>query len=362
MNEPNFERNYSCPEPRSGGFKNSCLMMFFGFALAGVLLFVASIIIINSLSSGIGNAVGQIASSKSNSLGDKYRYSFVSGSEKHDETILIVPINGIIISRVEPSLGGSQYVSAEEVCEVLRFAAEDAMIKGVIISIDSPGGEVVASDKIYRAILSLRKKNIPVIAQMGSLAASGGYYIAAGCDYIIANPMTTTGSIGVIMSALKYYDLMQKIGVATENYTSGAMKDMLSGSRPTNMVERALVQQHVNAVYDQFVQIVADGRPGLSVEKIKNSEIGDGRIFLGTQAKELGLVDTIGYEKDAELKVAELAKLKNYRVVKVQRSFSIMNLLMSAETVFKPASIALPGATPYKLEMGKLYFLPNFGQ
>lgn len=362
MNGQNIDQNYSRPQVRSSGFMNSCLMMVLGFALGCVLLFIGSIIIIKSLSSGVSNVVGQIASNKPQSLGDKYRYKVISGSEQSGNGILVVPVNGIIIGRVEPSLGGSQYVSAEEICEILELAGKNSMIKGVIISIDSPGGEVVASDKIYRAILDLRKKRIPVVAQMGSLAASGGYYVAAGCDYIIANPMTTTGSIGVIMSALKYYQLMEKIGVATENYTSGAMKDMLSGSRPTGLEEKTLVQQHVNAVYDQFVQIVADGRPKLSVEKIKGTEIGDGRIFLGTQAKELDLVDAIGYEEDAVNKVAELAGVTKYHVVKVERGFSLMNLLMSAETVLKPTSITLPGAAPYKLEMGKLYFLPNFGQ
>jgi len=139
------------------------------------------------------------------------------------------------------------------------------------------------------------------------------------------------------------------------------MKDMLSGSRPTGIEEKTLVQQHINAVYEQFVQVVAEGRSGLTVEKIKNSEIGDGRIFLGTQALQLGMVDELGYEKDAELKAVKMANLKEYKVVRVRRGFSLKNLLMSAESTSK-LNIALPGVAPYRLEAGKLYFLPDFQQ
>lgn len=362
MSETYRDSNGNNVEPRPHRFFNSCLLILCGFALAGILLFVTLFIIIGSLSSGIGSIAEQLAATKTKSLGDKYEYNYVSGIEDAKETVLIVQINGIIVNRLESSFGSThQYTAADEVCEILDLAALDSTVRAVVISIDSPGGEVVASDRIYRAILNLRRNRTPVIAQMGSLAASGGYYIAAGCDYIIANPMTTTGSIGVIMSALKYYELMAKIGVSTENYTSGRMKDMLSGSRPTGIEEKTLVQQHINAVYEQFVQVVAEGRSGLTVEKIKNSEIGDGRIFLGTQALQLGMVDELGYEKDAELKAVKMANLKEYKVVRVRRGFSLMNFLMSAESTSK-LNIALPGVAPYRLEAGKLYFLPDFQQ
>ncbi len=333
--------------------------------LFGCLLIGGVIILTISFFSMIGKALENLAPAISETAltinGQKFEEIAVT-EDYSPNKIMLIPVTGIIIGRSEDTFGGSNYASADQLCSMLEQAEKDPEVKAVILRIDSPGGEVVAADRIYRAILKTRKAGKPVIAQMESLAASGGYYIAAGCDYIVANPMTTTGSIGVIMTALKYYELMQKIGVQTENYTSGKMKDMLSGARPTGPEEKVLVQQHIDKVYNEFVAIVAAGRPELTVEKIKNSEIGDGRIFLGTQALELKMVDALGYGPEALAKAVEMAKISSYQVVMLKKSFSLLNLLYEFSAKTNRMDVRLPGDNRVSLEAGKLYFLPAFNQ
>ncbi len=346
------------PVRKGAGMVSCCIISFVLLLILGII--VALVVGLAGMVSGFS---GDSIEHQLTISGQKFEQISVSGYSSSNK-ILLIPVSGIIVGRTQEGFGSSAYVSADYICSLLAQARNDCAIKAVILRIDSPGGEVVASDRIYRAILETRKRGIPVVAQMESLAASGGYYIAAGCDYIIAHPMTTTGSIGVIMSALKYHDLMQKIGVQGENYTSGRMKDMLSGARPTTPEERLLVQDHINRVYDEFVKIVAEGRKELTVEQIKGTEIGDGRIFLGTQAKELKLVDDVGYNADAEAKAAELAGIDDYQVISLRRSFSLRSLLFEAAGSSRQVDIRLPGSTTnsFSLEAGKLYFLPAFNQ
>ncbi len=345
------------PPAKSSNMASCCIISFVILLILGII--VALVVVLAGMVSGFS---GDSLEHQLTISGQKFDQVSVSGHSSSNK-ILLIPVSGIIVGRTQEGFGSSAYVSADYICNLLEQARNDYTIKAVILRIDSPGGEVVAADRIYRAILETRKDGIPVVAQMESLAASGGYYIAAGCDYIIAHPMTTTGSIGVIMSALKYHDLMLKIGVQSENYTSGRMKDMLSGARPTTPEERLLVQEHIDRVYDEFVKIVAEGRKELTVEQIKGTEIGDGRIFLGTQAKELKLVDDVGYNADAEAKAAELAGIEDYQVIALRRSFSLRNLLFEAAGSSRQVDIRLPGSSnSFSLEAGKLYFLPAFNQ
>lgn len=350
----------SAPTPKKGPKFLSCFLIS---AIILSILGLFMIIIVGLVALAVIDFGGDTAEQQLTIDGQRFDQIYISG-ESSENKILLIPCNGIIVGRSQDSFGASSYLSADYICSLLDQAAKDDSIKAVILRIDSPGGEVVAADRIYRAVLAVRKAGVPVVAQMESLAASGGYYVAAGCDYIIAHPMTTTGSIGVIMSTFKYYDLMQKIGVQAENYTSGNMKDMLSGTRPTSPEEKQLVQQHIDRVYDQFVQVVADGRKkqGLTVDKIKNSIIGDGRVFLGTQALELKLVDALGYNTDAEKKAAALAGIDEYQVVSLRRGFSLRNFLFEAFASSRQLDVRLPGGNSLSLEAGKLYFLPAFNQ
>lgn len=180
------------------------------------------------------------------------------------------------------------------VSQLVNFK-KDKRIKAIILRIDSPGGGVGPSQEIYREIRKTIKTK-KVIASMGSLAASGGYYIASAANKIMANPGTITGSIGVIMEFIQIQDLLKKIGVSLEVLKSGEFKDIGSPHRKMSKREKELIKGLIIEVQNQFVDAVARGR-NLPVEQVQ--EIADGRIFSGAKAKELGLVDSLGNFRDA---------------------------------------------------------------
>ena len=195
---------------------------------------------------------------------------------------------------------------------------------------------------------------------MNSIAASGGYYIAAGCRPIIANKLTLTGSIGVIISTYNYQKLFEKIGLQSEVYTSGRMKDMLNGGRARTPQEVEVIQKLVNNTYDVFVNIVAKSR-NIPAEKIKTSIIGDGRIFDGQQALKLGLVDKLGYFKDAVAEAVNLAGIEgNYAVIRYEETFSFSRFFDLMSSRAQPVNISLQGepANTFRPQKGRLYYLP----
>ncbi|MEW5855078.1 MAG: signal peptide peptidase SppA [Myxococcota bacterium] len=210
-------------------------------------------------------------------------------------------------------LGGGSGAGADDVVSALRAAEEDDNIKAVVLRVDSPGGDSLASDLIWAAVKSLRKKK-PVIASFGDLAASGGYYVSCGADLIIAEPTTLTGSIGVFALRFELKDLMDRFGVTTYEETRGKVA---GGGlhRPMSDEERALMERFVGVTYEQFLERVREGRK-FSDEKVR--EIAQGRVWTGVQAKEIGLVDELGGLPEA----IELAKarvgLKGDRTVEIQ--------------------------------------------
>jgi len=188
----------------------------------------------------------------------------------------------------------------------LREAREDDSIKAVILRINSPGGSAAASQEVGEEIDRLREAGKVVVTSMGDVAASGGYWLAAKTDYIVANPATMTGSIGVIMRFQELKGLYDKLGITDNTIKSGPLKDIGSEARPMTPAERQLLQGMVNDIYEQFVDVVAEGRD-LPREKVK--ALADGRIFTGRQAKEAGLVDELGNFYTAVEKTRELAHL-----------------------------------------------------
>ncbi len=173
-----------------------------------------------------------------------------------------------------------------------------------MLRINSPGGSVAATQEIVQEIRKLRKNNKVVVASMGDVAASGGYYIASQADSIVADPGTLTGSIGVIMQIANVQDLFKKIGVKTETIKSGKFKDIGSPFRELSVQERDIFQNLINDAYDQFVTAVAEGR---KMDRAKVLEVADGRIFTGTQAKAAGLIDEYGNLQEAILLAASKA-------------------------------------------------------
>ncbi|MGD9141582.1 MAG: signal peptide peptidase SppA, partial [bacterium] len=173
---------------------------------------------------------------------------------------------------------------------------EDSSIRALVVRVESPGGGVAASQEIYEALRNVRDSGTPVIVSMGGIAASGGYYVACGADSILANPGTLTGSIGVIMNFPMARELMRKVGLEWEVLKTGEFKDTGSFARPMTDRERALLEEILFDVYDQFVSVVSTER-NMTVDEVK--KIADGSVYTGRQALEMGLVDRLGGLRDA---------------------------------------------------------------
>jgi protease IV len=177
----------------------------------------------------------------------------------------------------------------------LRRAGKDESLKAVVLLINSPGGSAPASAAIYREVMRLRQRK-HVVACMTDMAASGGYYVAAACEKIVAESSTLTGSIGVRFGGMSYYGLMQKLGVTDATQTAGKYKDTGSPLRAAKPEEKALIQGMLNSIYDQFIEAVHEGR-GMDVARVRR--LAEGRVYTGAQAKQVGLVDDIGDFYDA---------------------------------------------------------------
>lgn len=239
---------------------------------------------------------------------------FSDGFMESDNQIAIVEIQGMI--------SGSR-----ETVRQLRKFQHDPKVKGIIVRIDSPGGAVGPSQEIYNAVARIREEGgKKIVASMGSVAASGGYYIASAADTIFANPGTLTGSIGVIMAFSNIQDLIEKIGIRPEVIKSGAFKDVGSPVRPISSKERKLLQNLVDDVYQQFVDDVAKGR-NLPTEVVRR--LADGRVYTGRQALALKMVDRMGGLQDAiDLLAAQAGIAGSPKIVQEEEKVSLMDWLL----------------------------------
>ncbi|MDP2278349.1 MAG: signal peptide peptidase SppA [Nitrospirota bacterium] len=215
-------------------------------------------------------------------------------------------------------------MDSKNTVDEIKGYLKDPSIKALVLRVDSPGGAVAPSQEIYEEVkkAALKKK---VIVSMGSVAASGGYYISAPADRIIANPGTLTGSIGVIMEIPNIEGLMNKIGVKTEVIKSGRHKDIASAFRKMGKEERLILQDVLDDVHEQFIKAVSDGRK-IPFDEVK--KLADGRIFTGRQAMEARLVDELGTLEDAIAAAGRLAGIKGEpEVVTKKERFSIVDIL-----------------------------------
>ncbi|MGO9138695.1 MAG: signal peptide peptidase SppA [Syntrophales bacterium] len=209
--------------------------------------------------------------------------------------------NKVGIVKVEGFIGDTR-----DVLEQLSQFGKDDSVKAVVLRIDSPGGGVASSQEIYEAVIDLKKKK-NVVTSMGSVAASGGYMIACATDKIVANPGTMTGSISAIMHFANAEELLKKLGLKASVVKSGKFKDIGSPVREMTSEERALIQDVVDDIYDQFLDLVARDR---KIPKENLRKIADGRIFTGRQAQKLGLVDYLGDMGYAVTLAGEMAGIK----------------------------------------------------
>jgi protease-4 len=275
------------------------------------------------------------------------------GSDPHDK-IVVIPLAGIIAFEAEGSLGDSM---VEDFKLALKQAADDPDVKAVVIEIDSPGGEITASDVLNDALRNFDADK-PVIVYFNSIGASGAYYMACGGDWIMCNDTTFTGSIGVIISTLNYRDLFGKIGLESVVFKSGKFKDMLNGAREMSPEEKEYVQGLVMQSYDRFLGLVAASRK-LDPEKLRAGPA-DGRILSGTDALREKLVDQLGYIEDAYAKACELGQAPEATIVRYSRNYQFGKFLQFlSESRAAKIQLDLPGKHT-ALEPGRVYLLPPF--
>ncbi|EAD5841802.1 TPA: signal peptide peptidase SppA [Listeria innocua] len=245
------------------------------------------------------------------------------------DTIAVLSVDGTIQDTGEASSLFSEtgYNHAFFMDQLEEVRNNDA-IQGVLLYVNSPGGGVMESAQIRDKILQIKKeRKIPFYVSMGSMAASGGYYISAPADKIFASKETLTGSLGVIMQGYDYSELMKKLGVSDNTIKSGAYKDIMSGTRPMTDEEKKIMQSMIDDSYNEFVKVVATGR-GMSEEQVR--KIADGRIYDGRQAKENGLIDAFGYQEDALEALKKEKDLKDATVIQYDAPESFSSLFSVA--------------------------------
>jgi protease-4 len=260
--------------------------------------------------------------------------------------VAVVEVEGIIGAEATRGL------DTDGVIRVLGEYRDDPAVRAVVLRINSPGGVVAPTQEIFTAVRRLREAKKPVVASLGSVAASGGYYVAVAADRIYASPGTLTGSIGVVMQLANLEGLLKKVGVEYVVVKAGAYKDVGNMARAMTPEERRILQSLLDDVYDQFIGAVAEGR-GLDPQAVR--AFAEGRIYSGRQAQSLKMVDDLGGLEDAIEAAAKMAGLPaKPKVIYPRRRFSLRELLRN-ELGLGPVSRILPSLETLRTP---LYLMP----
>jgi protease-4 len=248
-------------------------------------------------------------------LGEEKIEEVVLLKSKAKEKILVIDLEGMIGTLGQTNLFNKEGDILSQVYYRLERASEDKLVRGVILRLDTPGGDVTSSDILYNEIMKFKRRTgLPVVALMMGVSASGGYYVASACDFIVAHPSTITGSIGVISIFPNVGELFSKVGIKTQVIKSGGLKDAGSPFREMSQEEQKVFQNIIDELYERFLQVVYEKRKGvLSPDELR--KIADGRVYTAPQALELKLIDEVGYFDNALAKTFSLASLKEARVV-----------------------------------------------
>ncbi len=271
-----------------------------------------------------------------------------------DKKVAVISLRGVI-SSVEP--GDLAETALDDLILQLKQARTDAEVGAVLLRIDSPGGEVTASDILYQEVLKTKAVK-PVVVSMDSVAASGGYYVACAGNYLFAHETTITASIGVIMQSVNYQSLLGKVGLEVLTFKSGAFKDLLNGARELTDAEREYVQGLIDQSYDRFLGIVAKERH--LEEAALRSGVADGRIVSGQDALKERLVDELGGFDQALEKARELANAPGAAAIRYTAPFAfgrLMRLLSEAPTKGGKVQVDLGAKVGGNIPSGRLYFL-----
>ncbi|HXY60671.1 MAG TPA: signal peptide peptidase SppA [Chthoniobacterales bacterium] len=328
--------------------KLGCLSIFLFVALCVSVFvnFILAVVAFRGFTTGVGVEESM----------PKFREVVVQrGARLVSDRIALITMRGLISGSIPGDVSESM---VDDMCLALEQARDDGRVKAIVLEIDSPGGEVTAADQIYNAVTKARARK-PVIIYMDSLAASGGYYVACGGKYLMANETTITGSIGVIIQTLNYEQLFNKIGLASVVFKSGKFKDILNGARPMTPEERDLIQSFVMQTYDKFLGIVSKERR-LPADMLRNT-IADGRILSGKDALNAKLIDGLGQIEDAYAKAKLLGNAPDATVVKYGPPFNLFRFFRAFGQVGESKiELELPKQLVPKLESGRAYFLPSF--
>lgn len=285
----------------------------------------------------VGNAAGQVTT-------PGFTPSLVDGEASAKDVIAIVPVQGMIM---EPPSDNPSKGSYAQMSKLLKLLRKEENLKGVLLVVDSPGGGVTASDRMYEELRRFKlEKKVPVVAVFEDVAASGGYYVAMAADHILAHPTTVTGSIGVISHFYNLTELMGRLGVQVNVIKSlnsegrESFKDMGSPYRKMRPEEKKLLQQLITEMWNRFTAVVAEGRKGkLSPERIK--QLADGRVFTGQQALREKLVDEVGYMPEAYKAIRAKAGSPDAKIVRYVADKSWSDLF-SAEAERVQPKLELP--------------------
>jgi len=257
----------------------------------------------------------------------------------------------IVVISVQGIINNGQ---AQDVYEQLKLVRKDKWVKGLIIRVNSPGGTVSASDRIYNEIRKFREKtDKPVVAFMEGIAASGGYYVSVACDKIVAEPTTITGSVGVIAGHFVLQELLeQKLGIQPVIIKSGRKKDWPSLFQQITGEQRQYIQKKlISPAYERFVQLVADGRESLTLAEVRR--LSDGSIYGAQEALDEKLIDEIGYLDEAIEQIKTLAKIEEAQVVEYRKPFSLAGFLrLQSRSILK-----IDRTTLYELSTPQLLYL-----
>jgi protease-4 len=350
------------PRPRSSAIWKVLTVVFLGLLVLSLLLNFA----------GFSHSViprGRMTMDRIRNLEE-----VAISSTNSDNKIAVIEVDGIISSG---ELDRSGVDMAQYIKDQLKMAERDTDVKAVILKVNSPGGEVLASDEINKAITRFQDQtHRPVVASMGTLAASGGYYVSAPCRWIVANELTITGSIGVIMHGYNYRGLLDKVGIHPLIFKSGRFKDMLSGEREdknltpeeqrTRDLEDQMVQSLIDETFNKFKEVVKSGRARAAQENEGNGkalvedwqDYADGRVLSGKQALNFGFVDELGNFDTALERAKSLAKISRANVVQYRMPLDLASLLfhLFGKTDVPAIKVDLGVEVP-KLEAGRLYFI-----
>ena len=328
--------------------KSGCLPLFLLVSL-GICLFVILILVVALGSKGSGPAKAITVK--------KFSETTVVSATNSSDKIALIRLDGLISYRRNGGVDGNM---VDDLKEAFQQASNDPRVKAVVLSVDSPGGEVTAGDTIHHALGKLSAKK-PVVIFINSIGTSAAYYIACAGSWIMCSDTSFTGSIGVIISTLNYKELFGKIGLQSVIFKSGQFKDALNGARDLTEEEKTYFQGLVMQTYDRFLNIVASSRH-LDATTLRNG-IADGRVLSGRDAYNAKLIDQLGYVEDAYDKARILGKAPGAEVVRYERKHGLAHFLRLFEDSEKSdinLNLNVGPAAGMKLDSGRLYLLPSF--